>query len=85
VVVVVVMKKNIGNIYVSTQSYDAIFDIFYQSKFKNISNAIDSIILNYLAIGKAHEKTIQEMQKLKQDITELKEQNDSYRKKLIGV
>lgn len=77
------MKRNIGNIWVSSPNYEAIFEMFYQSKFKNISHTVDEIVSNYIRMGVAHERTIQEMNKLRQEIQELKQTAESYRKKVV--
>lgn len=77
------MKRNIGNVWVSSPNYEAIYEIFYASKHKNISHTIDSIVSNYLAMSTAHEKTVQEISKLRQEIQELKNTAENYRQKVL--
>lgn len=77
------MKKNIGNIFVSSKNYDTVFEIFYSQHFKNISQTIDSIISSYVDQSVFIQKKLTEIDNLKQINKELNEQVDSYRQKLI--
>lgn len=77
------MKRNIGNIFVSSTNYEAVYEMYYKMKAKNISHVIDSIISNYLNIATILEKKNQEISNLNKVLQEVTDKSNEYRNQLL--
>jgi hypothetical protein len=77
------MKRNIGNIFVSQQSFEAVNEMFVKTRAKNISHTIDEIVVSYMAMAGQHVRLVEEINKLKQEAKEHQKTIDGYRKQLI--
>ena len=77
------MKRHIGNIWVSTETYEIVFRVYNEGHLKNISKAVDEIVLNYINLSGIHERLIQEIAKLRTELKQEKERAEGYRTQLL--
>ena len=76
------MKRNIGNIWLSNDSFDAVNEMFYKIHAKNISHVMDTIVHHYITNLAHVEALIQEIAKLKRELKECQEARIAYRGQL---